>query len=231
VEKEVLAAHEARQARFSAATKAGRGKLYARPFAQAAWLLTFARQDVPTLSEDEKYRLSVELLVFAKGTPMPTRREATMIGEPDLPTPDVLHRANLRARHVFGNLAAQGSVDLEASKWSATLRLDTGRLAGTVLFGGLALIDAFTMRLYETLTDLPGKHAWLYPCAICHKLFIAKRRDSRLCSSSCRTLQWRRDHPEEFRAKRAEAYQRMLQRKTGQKRVRVQARRKVAPAF
>jgi hypothetical protein len=215
---------------FWADVAAAQTKLYARPLTQAQWLLQLSRIEAPTLTEEEAHGLRVELLVFAKGTPMPARKEAVTIAEADVPSTEVLGKAAFHVRYLLGCLTRDKRANVEAHRWGATLQLKNGRITGSAMLDDLSLLDAFTVRVYETLADLPSKRAWLFPCSICRKFFIAKRRDSRLCSSSCRTLEWRRAHPEEFRTKRAEAYQRMLQRKTGQKRVRVQPRRKPAPA-
>ncbi len=67
---------------------------------------------------------------------------------------------------------------------------------------------AFTIRAYNALTGLAEEHMSLRFCQRCRRPFVAKREDSVMCSGSCRTLAWRAENPEAFRAYRRQYYRR-----------------------
>lgn len=100
-----------------------------------------------------------------------------------------------------------------------------GSLKALTRRSDLAFLGAFMVQVSEVLRGLASTRLRLRFCPVCTRPFVSKRKDAKVCpTGSCRTLAWRRDHREEFRAARREVYRRRMAKKTGNPNVRIQGR-------
>ena len=76
---------------------------------------------------------------------------------------------------------------------------------------------------------LEGCGSLLRRCQECKKLFV-KRKRQEVCSTTCRTNRWRRQHPEKARQIRRRAYERLVQRENPEwRRIRIKRRGQIIP--
>ncbi|HZF03678.1 MAG TPA: hypothetical protein VE932_05025 [Patescibacteria group bacterium] len=188
--------------------------------ARLRWLVDFARRredDASRQLRDDSLSTRWEAFAFAfarvlevaEDTPPPTSAEIT-----------AAHRA-LWA-DVLG--ALQLARPIEGARWVGTLLPQSdGTVKAVTDTSGLPFEEAFMVQAYEALRA--AHRARLRFCPVCHRPFMSKRPDAKVCpTGSCRTLAWRRRHPERFRQARRDAYRRGVVNKTGNRNVRIQRR-------
>ncbi|MFI5339847.1 MAG: hypothetical protein ACHQ7N_08410 [Candidatus Methylomirabilales bacterium] len=101
-------------------------------------------------------------------------------------------------------------------------------ITGGPATGELSFRDAFIHRAYNALTELASAHRRIQFCSECRRPFVVKRIDSKICSASCRTAAWRKEHPEEFREQRKKYYRKKRAQQLGKDpgKVAIQTRKK-----
>jgi hypothetical protein len=183
---------------------------------RTAWLVHFARRRLDEgtrLLTGESLAARWEALAFAYGRSWSIDQDA----EP--PTWAEVTRAYHRLwGAAFSQLRHKQPIP---ASWAGTLYpKPDGTLTELTTTSGLSFLGGFMVQVYEVLRSLTSPRLRIRFCPVCRRPFVTKRSDAKVCpTGSCRTLAWRREHREQFKKLRREAYRRRMVGKTGNPRV------------
>ncbi len=211
-----------------AQARVGRGEISkAGIAARARWLIDFARRDLSpaalaALPKRERYLLGMEAGLFAKGARFAFSKEG-------IADEDALREAQARLHATFAELRAGREAVIEVQQWRGGLSIKDGTVTQFQPMNvDLQFLDGFLVQVHNLFPWLQLPRLRLHFCGSCRQPFLTKRPDARTCSTSCRTLAWRKANPENFREWRKAAYRKSVAKRLGKTadKVRIQSRQR-----
>ena len=215
-------------ARMAAGESKFTGAVYAR------WLLSFSKKRLEGSSPKAWREVQTEALVFrCGGRSHENLQDAETVCVRPLPSPAQVTQAQQFLQTLIERLQKGKRVDIKTDNWIGTVQQVKGRLWLWSNPLQLPWLDAFKMRVYETLTDPKVKSHFRF-CLNegCGRPFLASKRQV-YCSTSCsqhhRTLLYRNKDRARFNEKRREYYEKKQREITGLPNLRIQTRKGTKP--
>ncbi len=201
---------------------------------RARWLLQFAATDLARLLPGQRQDLEWEILAFATSSyPEISRFRANLGGKIEVPV-DALH-AEIKG----GIRALEEEVDPQEAALKGEPPLSTWTIshmnpwteARLVRIKDRLVVDSRmdpSALFYSAVARALASQAERFRfCRTCGQSFIARKRQAYCtptCSQTFRTRKFRAKNPDQTRAKRREAYERLIKKKLERTHVRIQRR-------